>query len=186
MLVFPVVIASIQDDDDRLFMETLYTTHHAMMYRIALKYAPSQTDADDIVSDACLSLINKLSRLRQLDDGALLGYVNIAVRNTAISFLRKRSQSLSLQKKLGALHPLQEDEPGPDAALIRQCTVEEIMTAMRQLSETDRSALYMKYWLDLDAASIADHLGIQEPSVRSFLSRARKKLYTHINAEHGA
>ena len=93
MLLIPIVISSIQDDDDRDFFTQLYIEHHTVMNRMALRYAQSSFEADDIVSDAVIALIQKASLLRSMDPPALRAYVCVTVRNCGALYARKRRSS---------------------------------------------------------------------------------------------
>jgi RNA polymerase sigma-70 factor (ECF subfamily) len=52
----------------------------------------------------------------------------------------------------------------------------EVLDAVRGLSERQRAVVYLTYWDDLDAASIARLLDISEGSVKRHLARARDQL----------
>lgn len=73
MLIFPAVILAIADESDREFMKTLYVNHYLSMYRMARAMSDSIPDAEDIVSEACVALIRKISVLRMLDCNVLEG-----------------------------------------------------------------------------------------------------------------
>ena len=49
MLVMPLVIQVIENDDDRHFMEQLYTDYNRLMYSTAWKYVVSGVEVDDIL-----------------------------------------------------------------------------------------------------------------------------------------
>ena len=55
----PLVIQTIENDDDRHFMEQLYTDYSRLMYSTAWKYAVSGVEVEDVVSDSCVALIPK-------------------------------------------------------------------------------------------------------------------------------
>lgn len=75
MVFFPVMILAITDDSDREFMKMIYIQHHMTMFRMARSLTDSHQDAEDVVSDACVSLIRKISVLRCLDCNVLEGYI---------------------------------------------------------------------------------------------------------------
>ena len=57
MLLIPLLIASIETDQDREWMANIYISHYRLMMQIAMKYAETKADADDIVSQSCVSLM---------------------------------------------------------------------------------------------------------------------------------
>ena len=74
-MFFPIVILAIMDDSDREFMKALYIEYQLTMFRMARALTDSSHDAEDVVSDACVSLIKKTSVLRRLDCNVLEGYI---------------------------------------------------------------------------------------------------------------
>ena len=56
MLVMPLVIQAIEDDDDRQFMERLYYDHSRLMYATAWKYSAYKIEVEDVVSDSCVAV----------------------------------------------------------------------------------------------------------------------------------
>ena len=73
MMRMPIFILMIDNDDDRAFMEKLYIEYHKLMYWTAFKVIWRRDGLDDIVNDACVSLICKISRIRALDCNILKG-----------------------------------------------------------------------------------------------------------------
>lgn len=63
-MLFPIVILNIIDDSDREFMKALYIKYQLTMFRMARALTDTEYDAEDVVSDTCVSLIRKISVLR--------------------------------------------------------------------------------------------------------------------------
>ena len=180
----PFFFLLIEDANDCIFMENLYINYRRGMYQIALQYVHSQSDADDIVSESFVSLIGRLQKLRELEDNALKAYIIITVRNTAISHLRNVTKHLNQFDDIPP-ETVADPQVGPEASLIMKCNIEELMAAIRKLSELDQAALHMRYWLELDYADIAKRLNIAPDSARVYLSRARKRLFGELSKEIG-
>ena len=90
MLLFPVVILSVAGETDREFMKALFIRHRITMFRVARTLTKSDPDAEDVVSEVCVLLIGKISRLRQLDCNVLEGYVISTVKNAAYLLHRRK------------------------------------------------------------------------------------------------
>lgn len=80
-MIIPFFILMIDNDDDRAFMEKLYIEYHKLMYWTAFKVIWRREGLDDIVNDACVSLICKISRIRALDCNILKGYIVSTMMN---------------------------------------------------------------------------------------------------------
>lgn len=59
MIFFPLAILMISDESDREFMKALYIKYRMSMFRMARALTDSEQDAEDVVSEACVSLIKK-------------------------------------------------------------------------------------------------------------------------------
>lgn len=105
MLLFPVVILSVAGETDREFMKALFIRHRITMFRVARTLTKSDPDAEDVVSEACVLLIGKISRLRQLDCNVLEGYVISTVKNAAYLLHRRKKGAQGGSKRGGAPIP---------------------------------------------------------------------------------
>ncbi|MEG1193845.1 MAG: sigma factor, partial [Clostridia bacterium] len=88
MFVLPITILAMDEGDDRTFMESLYRTHRCVMYAQALKILRNRQDVDDVVNEACVRLICKISTLRTLDGNILRGYIVSTVKHVALNHIR--------------------------------------------------------------------------------------------------
>ena len=91
MIFFPLAILMISDESDREFMKALYIKYRMSMFRMARALTDSEQDAEDVVSEACVSLIKKISRIRQLDCNVLEGYIISTVKNAAYLLYRRKN-----------------------------------------------------------------------------------------------
>lgn len=176
MMLLPIVILSIMDDSDREFMKALYIKYHLTMFRMARALTDSKFDAEDVVNNACVSLIKKISVLRHLDCNVLEGYIISTVKNAAYMLHRKKSACREVSGEETLLF-VESGTPAPDERILQECTIEELMNALDRLSESDQAIIRMKYFEKLSDREIAKMLDIQEVSVRSKLTRARKRIY---------
>lgn len=64
----------------------------------------------------------------------------------------------------------------PETVFFSREESEEIRRAMMQLTERQRRALEMKYWLSMKSGEIGEAMGIDAATVRSTLKQARDRL----------
>lgn len=183
-MFFPIVILAIMDDSDREFMKVLYIEYQLTMFRMARALTDSSHDAEDVVSDACVSLIKKISVLRRLDCNVLEGYIISTTKNAAYMLHRKRNARREVSDEKALLFAKSETF-APDERVLQESTIEELMCALDQLSEGDQAVIRMKYFEKLPDHEIAKALGIQEVSVRSKLTRARKRIFELLGGYRG-
>ena len=183
MLFFPIAILAITDETDREFMKALYIKYHKNMFRMARALTDSNHDAEDAVSDACVSLINKISFLRRLDCNVLEGYIISTVKNAAYMLHRKRNARREADNGEEILQFITDDNSAPDGRILQECRIVELMSAIDQLSESDQAIIRMKYFEKLSDREIAKLLEIKEVSARSRLTRARKRIYELLGGQ---
>ena len=171
------MLTGLDSEDDRSFMERLYTAHRYLMFSIAYRIVKDHAGAEDAVSEACTSLIANMKTLRALEASKLRAYVAATAKNAALDHVRGRDR----QNRHGFLTGDEAAFDMPDAgeiddALIRHAEVEAIREALRKLRPRERDLLRMKYYEALPDAAIAEKLDIGTNSVRHYLTRARRSL----------
>ena len=176
MMFFPLAILMISDESDREFMKALYIKYRMSMFRMARALTDSEQDAEDVVSEACVSLIKKISRIRQLDCNVLEGYIISIVKNAAYLLHRKKKARKEVANE-EILQFVADEAAAPDRYILQECTIQELSEAIGQLPENDQVVLRMKYFEKHSDREIATLMGIQEVSVRSRLTRARQRIF---------
>jgi len=179
------ICAHVEEPSDQEFMIHLYNEYQRLMFHTAKKYISSPNDQEDVVQDAILCLIRHLDTLRKLEDYRLAVYIVAAVRNTAISLLRKQSR----------VKRYEEDVPDEElgSASIYHVDLDHgmhvkdmIMEAWEKLSEEDVYLLEGKYIIGYSHAELAQQMGCSEGSVRTRLSRARRRALEHLSDDEKA
>ncbi len=175
--MFPLFFAAIPDEKQRTFMERVYLDCRTLMYARAFQVLRHPADAEDAVQTAFLALCKKIPLLQGMDCCTLRSYVVISVRNAAINMLRarKRRPEVLWGDEAFADSLLGGDADDAALAFIRQ---DSLAAAVRKLPEKDRALMEMKYLMGLTDEEIARRLGVQQNSVRSLLTRFRKRLYS--------
>lgn len=92
MLILPICTFVIGDDVDRAFMIELYKQHGRLMYRTAKNMLHDDNHAEDMVSEAILSLLNNIKTLRTIESCKIRAYGVSTVRNACLDFIRKRDR----------------------------------------------------------------------------------------------
>ena len=177
MMMIPAAILAIEDEDDRTFMIRLYVDYRWYMYKIAFAIVRDAQIAEDMVSQAVCELIDDLGNIRKINCCKLKAYIASLVRNDSLDFVRKRNR----QSKY---FYLSRDEAAMDKAadgsveetLIRKAEIAELKRGLARISEGERTLLMMKYFDEMSDEAIAEKFGIGKASVRTYLTRARRRL----------
>ncbi len=177
MLLIPFVIAGIESDADRKRMQDIYIKHYKMMFSIAMRYTRQKAEADDIVSESCVSLIKHLDQLRDMEDEPLRRYIATTTKNEAIRFNRKTAREKEVFLRLPDTDELNcEDTLSLESKICLREEIETVRDAVHRLPERQQMVLRQKIYEGDSYKEIAERLGIDEGSVRNILWRARKRL----------
>ncbi len=172
--VISVHLIHAEKETDKEFMKRLYLDYYAKMLRMAYSMTSNQSDAEDIIHDACLSLIPKVPLLKTLPTEIQEGYVISTTKNAAFKVLRKQNRTVSIEND--HMNQIPDDQPSTDYALLEEASIQELMDAIRELSAEDQLVLRMKYFEKSTDTEIGKLLEIKEVSVRSKLTRARQRI----------
>jgi len=147
------------DEFDRFYRDT---AHRLLRYSYGL--TGSVSDGQDIVQEAYARAWLRWNRLRQYADAE--AWLRLVVTRLATDRWRGLSRN---RTRLAAQPPARPvDPPSEDIVLV--------VAAMRTLPLPQRRALALHYLLDRSVADIAVELGVQEGTVKSWLSRGRARL----------
>ena len=137
----------------------LYDTHKNMVYRLALAFLKSVSDAEDVTQQVFLKLIEQQQRIAPGREKAWLAAVTA---NLCRDMLRAAARKPT--------EPLSETIPFEDDGH------REVFRAVMQLSVGERAAVYLYYYEGYDTREIARILGISRTAVTTRLDRARQHL----------
>jgi RNA polymerase sigma-70 factor (ECF subfamily) len=139
----------------------LYSRHAVELTRFATGLV-GPSDAADVVSEAITRLMTSRIWSQATNPRALMFR---AVLYEARMFHRSLRRRLVREARAASreAYELPSIEP-------------EVARAVAGLSPQQRAVVFLTYWQDLDAGSVADLLGVSEGTVRKQLGRARDKL----------
>ncbi len=152
-------------------LAALVHDYSGLLYRIALALLRNPSEAEDVVQDVFLRV---LQRQRQLDEIVELRpwLVHIAWNLALDRCRRVRPQQMD---DLFAEGLVSADLPA-DQTLAEARRIRQVLAAMERLPQRERQALLLSAMDELSSAEIAAVLGRSESSVRSLLFRARTHL----------
>lgn len=142
----------------------------------------SEAEAEDVVQDAFLLAFTKLKSFK--GNSAFFTWLYRIAYNVAVTRLRRRKPTVSLNGKSESRGPMEFPDPGPAPAarMEQQEQVIQLNKAMERLSNEHRTILVMREMDELDYDAIAEILDLPIGTVRSRLHRARNHLRDHLEA----
>ena len=148
-------------------IETLYERYAGDVRRFALYLCGDVMMADEITSDTFVRAWMAAGRIRQ---PTVKSYLFTIARNAYFDLLRRAARHTQL------------DENMPDTVISAQTQMEqraevrEVLAALQQLPEMDRTVLLMRTLEEMPYEEIAETLGISVVSAKVKVHRARLKL----------
>jgi len=149
----------------------LYATHYRSLVRLAVLLVRDVETAEEVVQDCFVAMHGRWRSLRDPHQG--LAYLRQAVVNRSRSVLRHR---VVQTRYAVAQHTDLPDVPGADEGAAAREARRRVLDALQQLPQRQREVLALRYYLDLDEASIAAALGISRGAVKSHASRGAAAL----------
>jgi RNA polymerase sigma-70 factor (ECF subfamily) len=152
---------------------TLYARYLPLVWRHAYALISDVHAAEDITSEAMLTLLKNIDRL-ETDVAKLGSWLRGVVRHKAADHQRKlirgrevltlRRPGMNGRPTAASLAPLEEQE-----------SREQVLRVLDQLTDRERLILMWKYQDSLAVREMADRLGESEKAVESALYRARRE-----------
>ncbi|WP_196073310.1 sigma-70 family RNA polymerase sigma factor [Nakamurella alba] len=140
----------------------------------AAALAGNRLEAEDVLADALVALWCKralVAKARNTEAYARQVLTRTFLNNRAATARRRR-----LQLRLARTATLVAS-PAPADAVDQ---VESVRAMLAVLPTNERTAIVLRYYLDLSDLDIAASIGCSEDSVRSYLSRGRARLRSHL------
>lgn len=153
---------------ERWAQKLLYEDHYSKMMGICMRYANHEEDALDILHEGFIKVFNNIGKYQP--GTSLTSWIRRIMVNTAIDYYRKsiRRRTEDIEQAF--------DLSTQDADAVSQCSEQEILDAIQQLSPAYRTVFNLYVIEGYSHKEIADLLEITESTSRSNLVKARMKL----------
>ncbi|MBK9266473.1 MAG: sigma-70 family RNA polymerase sigma factor [Polyangiaceae bacterium] len=160
--------------DPRTELAALYRAHHALVYRIALRYGKGNTTwAEDIMQDVFLDLMKALPTLD--DREHLEGWLYKAT--TQRCFCRLRREKFRMLAPIRWLFGAEQVEPTtPDMLAMARQDLQRAAHALAELPAKEQIAFSMYYLDGKEQDEIGEVLGHSKGYVCKLIQRAVDKL----------
>jgi len=164
--------------DERTRFANVVLPHLGDAYALARWIARNDSDAEDIVQEACLRAFRGIAGFGDVN---ARGWVLSIVRNTAYTWLKKhRDPKLvtveNVEDVADAASDWDQGASAPDAGLIERADAARLEAAIGALPDEFRETLVLRELQGLDYRAIAQVTGVPIGTVMSRLARARRRL----------
>ena len=174
-MMMPAVILAIQDESDRTYMEWVFQTYHRLMYHYIMEKLKDPFQADDVMQESVIRLIDKIDILRRLSESKRRNYIITTVKNASISYLRREAIRKGVSYDDWARDCVgTEPEDNPETLVLHQEEMDLLQYVWDDLDERSRYLLSGRYILEQTFEEMAQELGVSSGSARMLLTRAKR------------
>lgn len=153
----------------------IFDQHQGRVYRQALRVVPSSHDAEDVMAMVFLEAWRKRSSVRVVE-GSILAWLLLTTTYVASNAARAKRRYRIAMAKL----PQQEREDDPSDMVLERldsaALSSRVRTAFDRLTAADRNILTLCVLNEFSTAQASEALGIPVGTVKSRLSRAKRRL----------
>lgn len=162
-------------DGDGPAFASLFDRHRDRVFGHALRLLREPHDAEDVTAVVFLEAWRKRESVR-LVDGSIIGWLLVTTNYTVRNHTRSLRRYRTALGKLPAPAPQDDHAPAVDENLDGAERDRQVRDAFDRLSKRDQDVITLCILEELTAAQAAEALGVPEGTVKSRLSRARKRL----------
>lgn len=171
--------STIEDDLQRNELQVFYAENYKRFMYIAMQKVNDEENAADVIQEVFSDIADKPEIFFNVPKAERVTFVDILVRNTAISTFKKE---LNRTSKLQELHEdiIDESVRIEDDAITKD-TREELVKYILTLPEQQRTVYGLRVITGLSISDIAEQLEISRETVKWHLKTARKNIRNFID-----
>lgn len=169
-----VPLRELSGEEAAAVVERLYRQHHALVYRLALRYGRGRKAwADDVTQDVFVDLMRALPALRDVE--SMEGWLYRAATHRCLKRLRRERflELPAVRWLLGAPH---EEPVHPEVAAIARHDLKRAFDALHTLPLKERVAFSMFHLDGKSQDEIGEVLGHGKSYVCKLIQRATERL----------
>lgn len=182
-MLFYVALMTL-DEENREFVGQLYEKHKKKIYEIAYAILKNRHDAEEIVDEVMINVIDNVEKFVQSDGNETLAQLVIYSRNAAINLYKVKKRRSANEIPFTYLNEegdnedieIEDDAPGMDDVLLSKENSEIVAKYVKQLTLEQQDAIMLVYTLGYSNVEAANVLGISSNAVGMRLFKAKKKL----------
>jgi RNA polymerase sigma-70 factor, ECF subfamily len=157
-------------DGDEAALAELYDRYAPVALGMALKIVRDQVEAEDVVHDAFIAIVERADQYRE-DRGSVVAWLVTTVRNLALDRTRRRIRRAQITDDELRHEPV-EPIPSPEVLSWLSREREAVRAALDRLSPSQRTTLEIAFFEGLSYPEIAEREGVPLGTVKSRAARA--------------
>jgi RNA polymerase sigma-70 factor, ECF subfamily len=166
--------------DDSALSE-LYDRHAPFVLGVALKIVRDQNDAEDVVHDAFIAIVERADQFRP-ERGSLIAWLVTVVRNLALDRARRRTRRAQITDE-ELRHEPSDPVLDPEALSWLEHRRAAVLAALARVSDAQRRTLEVAFFEGLSYPEIAEREGVPLGTVKSRAARALAALRAALEGD---
>lgn len=175
------LVLSMEGVGSEIDLTALVETYSALLFRVAHSVLRSRAEAEDVVQDAFVRVVERRSSLPAVRDMRVW-----LIRITWNLAIDRRRRIRPEQMDESFAESLVASSTPADQALDEAQRMKAVLREMERLPKAERHVLLLSSLEELGTAEMAKVLGRSESAVRALLFRARTRLRERLEREGGA
>ena len=169
---------------DEAALAVLYDRHAPFVLGVALKITRDQNEAEDVVHDAFVAIVERADQFRP-ERGSLIAWLVTTVRNLALDRARRRSRRAQILEEELRHEPTEPvSDPESLSWLTHRRTA--VLAALEGVPDEQRRTLEIAFFEGLSYPEIAQREGVPLGTVKSRAARALAALRAVLEGDLGA
>jgi len=162
-------------------LEELYDRHAPFAVGVAIRILHEQTDAEDVVHDAFVAIVERAHQFRA-DRGTVVAWLVTTVRNLAVDRARRRSRRAQITDEELRHEPI-DPIPDPESLAWLAHRHVAVTAALEKISPSQRQTLETAFFEGLSYPEIAEREGVPLGTVKSRAARALAALRAALDED---
>lgn len=167
---------------DQSAFQFVYDGSCRYIYYTILKSVQDKDLADDILQETYIEIFKSISSLKEAE--AFKGWAAVIAQHKISRYFRKKSASVfSSEEEMDTImDSMEEDDTAmlPEDAADNKETQRLIMEIIESLPENQKEAVISFYYNQLSVSEIATAMDVSENTVKTWLSRGKKKIKEEV------
>lgn len=164
---------------DELAFNTLFRKYKGFVEKVLFDYIKDMDEAKDITNVVFLKVYNKLSTFT--DYTSFGGWLRIIANHTAIDYLRETENKYMVLESEDDRLSYKDSKGTTEGDLVDRLTYNQLLAEFKKLPESTRKVFELFYRENLTISEISQALKIPKGTIKSTLSRTRRKIKRSIN-----